>query len=211
MSLRRDTMVSLWPASYRRVSFLFQMADEVHVPSFMVRESPERDGRLGGGRREGPRIFEGFAYVTSDRARSTVIVDSLATRVQGTLIASTLGPLKIRCDTFERCVERDRLGYVCFAVKFVGEIAAGIMPPPSRVFDAADGVAAAAVTPFPGSLSLGSGVDYLIDAPVHMVETAAASIELVRTTNLVEPDVSMQVQALSAAITKAAPLLLIGT
>jgi hypothetical protein len=152
MSLCRNTMVSLWPASYRGVSFLFQMADEVHVPSFRVRESPERDGRLGGGRREGPRIFEGFAYVTSDRARSTVIVDSLATRVQGTLIVPTLGPLKIRCDTFERSVERDRLGYLCFAVKFVGAKAAAVTPASSRVFDAADGVAAAAVTSFPGSL-----------------------------------------------------------
>jgi hypothetical protein len=208
MSLCRDTVLSLWPASYRGVSFLFQIADQVHLPSFRVCQPPERDGRRGGGRRDSPRIFEGFVYVMSDRNSSTVIVESLATRVQGTLTAPTLGPVRFRCDMFERCVERDRLGYVCFAVKFVGEIAAGIMPPRSRVFDAADGVAAAAVTPFPGSLSLGSGVDYLIDAAVHMVETAAASIELVRTTNLVEPDVSMQVQAVSAAITKAAPLLI---
>jgi hypothetical protein len=208
MSLCRDTMVSLWPASYRGVSFLFQIADEVHVPSFRVREPPERDGRRGGGRREILRIFEGFAYVTSDRAGSTVIVESLATRVQGTLTVPTLGPLKIRCDKFERCVERDRLGYVCFGVKFVGQIAGAIMPASSRVFDAADAVAAAVVGPFPGSLSLGSGVDYVIDAAVHMVETVAASIELVRTTNLVEPGISIQVEAVSAAITTAAPLLI---
>jgi hypothetical protein len=208
MSLCRDTMVSLWPASYRGVSFLFQMANEVHVPSFRVREPPERDGRLGGGRHESPRVFEGFAYVTSDLARSTVIVESLATRVQGTLIVPTLGRLKIRCDTFERCVERDRLGYICFAVKFVGEKAAAVMPASSRVFDAADGVAAAVISPFPGSLSLGSGVDYVIDAAVHMVETVAASIELVRTTNLVEPNISIQVEAVCAAITTAAPLLI---
>jgi hypothetical protein len=207
MSLCRDTMVSLWPASYRGVSFLFQFADEVHVPSFRVHE-PERDGRRGGGRGESPRIFEGFAYVTSDRARGTVIVESLATRVQGTLIVPTLGALKIRCDTFERCVERDRLGYVCFAVKFVGEKAAAVMPASSRVFDAADGVAAAITSAFPGSLSLGSGVDYVIDAAVHMVQTVAASIELVRTTNLVEPDVSIQVEKVCAAMTTAAPLLI---
>jgi hypothetical protein len=208
MSLSRDTMVSLWPASYRGVSFLFQMADEVHVPSFRLGEPAERDGRLGGGRRESPRVFEGFAYVTSDRARSTVIVESLATRVQGTLIVPTLGSLKIRCDTFERCVERDRLGHICFAVKFVGEKAAAVMPASFRAFDAADGVAAAVISPFPGSLSLGSGVDYVIDAAVHMVETAAASIELVRTTNLVEPNISIQVEAVCAAITTAAPLLI---
>jgi hypothetical protein len=208
MSLCRDTMVSLWPASCRGVSFLFQIADEVHVPSFGVREPPERDGRRGGGRRKSPRIFEGFAYVTRDRARSTVIVESLATRVQLTLIVPTLGPLKIRCDTFERCVERDRLGYVCFAVKFVGEKAPAVMPASSQVFDAADGVAAAVISPFPGSLSLGIGVDYVIDAAVHMVETVAASIEFVRTTNLVEPNISIQVEAVCAAITAAAPLLI---
>jgi hypothetical protein len=142
------------------------------------------------------------------RAVRVRIVESLATRVQGTLIVPTLGPLKIRCDTFKRCVERDRLGYVCFAVKFVGEIAAAVMPASSRVFDAADAVAAAVVSSFPGSLSLGSGIDYVIDAAVHMVETVAASIELVRTTNLVEPGISIQVEAVSAAITTAAPLLI---
>jgi hypothetical protein len=203
MSLCRDTMVSLWPASYRGVSFLFQMADEVHVPSFGVREPPERDRRLGGGRRESLRTFESFAYVTSDRARSTAIVDSLATRLQGTRIVPTLGPLRIRCDTFERYVERDRLGYI-----FGAENSAAVMPASSRVSDAADGVAAAVITSFPGSLSLGSGVDYVIDAAVHMVETVAASIELVRTTNLVEPNISLQVEAVCAAITTAAPLLI---
>jgi hypothetical protein len=208
MSLCRDTMMSLWPASYRGVSFLFQIADKAHVPSFRVGEPPERDGRRGGGCRESPPIFEGFAYVTTDRARSTVVVESPATRVQGTLIVPTLGPLKIRCDTFERCVERDRLGYVCFAVKFVGEKAVAVMPASSRVFDAAEGVAAAVISSFPGSLSLESGVDHLIDAAVHMVETVAASIELVRTTNLVEADISIQVEAVCAAITTAAPLLI---
>jgi hypothetical protein len=208
MSLCHDTMVSLWPASYRGVSFLFQIADEVHVPSFGGRAPPERDGRLGGGRRESPLVFEGFAYVTNVPARSTIIVESLATRVRGTLIVPTLGALNIRCATSERCVERDRLGYVCFAVKFVGEKAAAVMPASSRVFDAADGVAAALISPFPGSLSLGSGVDYVIDAAVHMVETVAASIELVRNTNLVEPNISIQVEVVCAAITTAAPLLI---
>jgi hypothetical protein len=33
MSPCRDTMVSLRPASYRGVSFLFQIADEAHVQS----------------------------------------------------------------------------------------------------------------------------------------------------------------------------------
>jgi hypothetical protein len=41
-----------------------------------------------------------------------------------------------------------------------------------------------------------------------MVETVAASIELVRTTNLVEPEISVQVQAICAAMTTAAPLLI---
>jgi hypothetical protein len=111
--------------------------------------------------------------------------------------------LRIRCDTFERYVERDRLGYI-----FGAENSAAVMPASSRVSDAADGVAAAVITSFPGSLSLGSGVDYVIDAAVHMVETVAASIELVRTTNLVEPNISLQVEAVCAAITTAAPLLI---
>jgi hypothetical protein len=208
MSLCRDTMVSLWPASYRGVSFLFQIADEVHVPSFKVCEPSGRGGRRGAGRRESPRIFEGFAYVNSDRAGSTANVESLATRMQRTLIVPTLGALNIRCDSFERCVEHDRLGYVCFAVKFVGEKASAVMPASSRVFDAVDGVAAAVTSAFPDSLSLGSGVDYEIDAAVRMVETVAASIELVRTTNLVEPEISVQVQAICAAMTTAAPLLI---
>jgi hypothetical protein len=195
MFLCRDSIVSLWPASYEGVSFLFQIADEVRVPSY-----------------KSPRIFKGFAYVTSDHADNRAIVDSLARRAAGTLTVPILGPAQIRCVTHERCAERDRLGYVCFAVKFVRDIGVAAIAPVSplqrSVFEAADGIAAALVNSFPASLSLGTGLDYVICAAVRMVETVAASIELVRTTNLVETDISVQVEVASAAITTAAPLLI---
>jgi hypothetical protein len=209
MSLCRDAIVSLWPASYRGVSFLFQIANELHVPSLGVRERCDRDGRHWVGRHDSLRILEGFAYVKSDHAHTEVIAASLATRVRGTLAVPATGPVHIRCDTFERCAERDGLGYVCFAVKFVGTIDAAIAPASSRlVFDAADGVTGALVGSFPASLSLGTGVGFVIDAAVYMVETVAASIELVRTTNPVDPDISVQVEAAVAAIATAAPLLI---
>jgi hypothetical protein len=47
MSLCRDTMLSLWPASYRGVSFLFQIADQVHVPSFRVCQPPLTTAAVG--------------------------------------------------------------------------------------------------------------------------------------------------------------------
>jgi hypothetical protein len=206
-------MVSLWPASFPDVSFLFQIAEEVCVPSLSalgVRELPERDGRHGEDRHESFRIFDGFAYVRSDQADAAVIVGSLATREQGTLAVPELGPVQIRCNKFERCAQGDKVGYVCFAVRFVRDMAVaaiGKALPPRLVFDAADGVAAALVSLFPTSLSLGNGDDSVIGAAVYMVETVAASIEFVRTTSLIDPHISVQVEAVSAAITTAAPLL----
>jgi hypothetical protein len=205
MSLCRDTIVSLWPASYRGVSFLFQIANEVHVLSFGMRELSERDGPHGVGHHDCPRIFEGFAFVTSNQADTVAIVESLATGVRGTLDVPEFGLVHIRCDTFERCPGRDRPGYICFAVKFVGTAAGAIVrASPCLVFDAADSVAAALASLFPASLSRGSGVDDIIDAAVYMVETVAASIELMRTTNLVQPDISIRVEAASAAVATAA-------
>jgi hypothetical protein len=59
MSSCRDSIVSLWPASFRGVSFLFQIDEEVSVPSLRVQELSACDGRHGEGRYESLRIFEG--------------------------------------------------------------------------------------------------------------------------------------------------------
>jgi hypothetical protein len=66
--LCRNLTVSLWPASYRGVFFLFQIADEFRAPSLSVSEFPESNGRHADDRDERRRIFEGFAYVTGDEA-----------------------------------------------------------------------------------------------------------------------------------------------
>jgi hypothetical protein len=208
MSSCRDSIVSLWPASFRGVSFLFQIDEEVSVPSLRVQELSACDGRHGEGRYESLRIFEGFAYVTSDHVAA--IVEPLTTREWGTLAVPAFERVQIRCDTFKRCSERDGAGYFCFAVTFVGDTAVtGIASasPPRLVLDAADGVAAALVSRFTASLSLGNRGDYLTGAAVYMVETVAASIELVRSTNLIDPGISVEVGTACAAITTAAPLL----
>jgi hypothetical protein len=208
MSLCRDSIASLWPASYQGVSFLFKIVDKVGVASLKVRDFPERDSRHADGRYERRRSFEGFAYVTADQAEAAENVESLARQGVGTLAVPILGPVQIRCDAFKRCAEGDRLGYVCFAVKLVR---VGASAPVSRsqrpVFEAADGMAAALINLFPDSLSLENGIDCVIGA-VRAIETIAASIELVRTTTLVEPDISVQVEAAIAAITSAAPLMI---
>jgi hypothetical protein len=215
MSLCRDLTVSLWPASCQGVSLLFQIADEFHVPSFGVSEFPESNGCHAGDRGERRRIFEGFAYVTGDEADHRAIVAALASRGPGTLAVPMLGLVQIRCDAFERRSDRDRLGYICFAVKFVRDTTAAAIGPvslPGRmVFDAAGRMAAALINLFPAALTLGSDVDYVINAAVYMVETVAASIELVRTSTFVDPDISVQVEAAGAAITTAAPLLITAT
>jgi hypothetical protein len=211
MSLCRDSIASLWPASYQGVSFLFKIVDKVGVASLKVRDFPERDSRHADGRYERRRSFEGFAYVTADQAEAAENVESLARQGVGTLAVPILGPVQIRCDAFKRCAEGDRLGYVCFAVKLVRVVVFGASAPVSRsphsVFEAADGLAAALIRSFPDSLSLENGIDCVIGA-VRAIETIAASIELVRTTTLVEPDISVQVEAAIAAITSAAPLMI---
>jgi hypothetical protein len=215
----RDWTKSLWPASYTGVFFFFESDEEFGGPTLKLQECPGHDECLGHDDSdtdwvENPRAFEGIAYVTGENIDSQAIAfaEALAARGRGVIVVPVLGPVQVRCESFERRADRDKLGNIAFGIKFVrdGAASASMSVPRLRqaVFDAADGVAAALAGRFPAALTLPDADDCVVFAAVSLAQTIGGSIELVRTTTVVDSDISIQVQAAEAAIIAAAALLI---
>jgi hypothetical protein len=85
--------------------------------------------------------------MTGDEVGNRAIVEALEMQGPGTLMH---GPAQVRCDMFKCRSDRERLGCLCFGVKFVRDTAAAAILPaslPGRpVFRAADDMAAAHIT-----------------------------------------------------------------
>jgi hypothetical protein len=215
----RDWTKSLWPASYMGVLFFFESDEEFGGPTLKFQACPGRDECPGHDDShtdcvENPRVFAGTAYVTGENTDSQAIAfaEALAARGPGVIVVPVLGPVQVHCGSFKRRADRDKLGNIAFSIKFVrdGAASASMSVPRLRqaVFDAASGVAAALAGRFPAALTLPGADDCVVFAAVSLAQTVAGSIELVRTTTVVDPDISLQVQAAEAAIIAAAPLLI---
>jgi hypothetical protein len=215
----RDWTKSLWPASYTGVFFFFESDEEFGGPMLKLHECPGDDECPGHDDSdtdcvENPRAFEGIAYVTGENIDSpaNAFTEALAARGPGFIVVPVLGPVQVHCESFKRRADRDKVGNIAFGIKFVrdGAASASMSVPQLRqaVFDAADGVAAALAGRFPAALTLPDADDCVVFAAVSLAQTIGGSIELVRTTTVVDSDISIQVQAAEAAIIAAAPLLI---
>jgi hypothetical protein len=208
-----DWTKSLWPAFYTGVFFFFESDEEFGGPTLKLHECPGYDDSHTDCV-ENPRVFEGTAYVTGEDTDSQAIAftEALAARGPGVVVVPVLGPVRVHCESFKRRADRDKLGNIAFSIKFVrdGAASANTSVPRLRqaVFDAADGAAAALAGRFPAALTLPGADDCVVFAAVSLAQTVAASIELVRTTTVVDPDISIRVQGAEAAIIAAAPLLI---
>lgn len=207
----RDWLSTLWAASYKGVPFYFESDDEEGGRGLVVNEFVNRDDPFVEDLGENARYFSGSAYVHGDNVDSleSSFKQALASRGAGTLVTPLGGPVVVRCETFKRHHEKDKLGFVSFEVKFVREGAAsGLISIPFALnvaFGAADAMASAIAAIFPQSINVLGEPDYVISAAVESVAVAASSLDVIRTSYRVEPVASAIVRDAIAGVINDAP------
>jgi prophage DNA circulation protein len=210
----RDWTATLWPASFAGTPFFFERDESeggrrLEVHEFFDSDTPEIEDL---GRK--PRYYSGTAYLASDTADSDAVAleQILETKGPGTLVVPIMGPVTVRCESFKRTFEKDRMGFVGFTVRFVRDGTAGALTSTAlagqQVFDAADNAAATLAGTFPDALVLGNPADYIIGAAIAEAQNLAAAIDGVRLANPIDADASAAIGAADAAIAAQAPALI---
>jgi prophage DNA circulation protein len=210
----RDWLTSLWPGSYKGVSFWFESDDESGGRGLVIHEFPHRDDPFVEDLGEAPRFFEGAIYIHGDDvdAQAARLTETFASKGPGSLVLPIRGPVSVHCQEFRRSHQRDKLGYVAYTAKFVRAGAAGSLvslPYAARlVTDAADRLAAALAGLFPRRVATLAQPDFVVAAAVEGVQAAAAALDVVRLQNAVDPATSAKVREGVTALVASAPLLL---
>jgi prophage DNA circulation protein len=126
MTALRNWTKTLWAASYKGFPFFFDRDEEEGGLGIVIHKFPNRDTPFNEDLGEEPRFFSGSAYLFGDDAdvQTANFVRTLVSHGPGALVIPIYGPISCRCMTFKRTSEKDRLGYICFDVKFVREGAA---------------------------------------------------------------------------------------
>jgi prophage DNA circulation protein len=206
----RDWLASLWRASYKGVPFFFEQDDEDGGRGLVVHLFPNRDDPFIEDLGENPRHFGGTAYVHGDDAdaQAAALIRALASRGPGTLVVPLFGPLSVRCLTFRRKHERDRLGIVAFELRFVREGAAtalaSVAAARNAAFGAADALSQVLADRFAPALTLDRQPDHVISAASGGVELAAAVFDALRTSYAVDVAASSAVRDALAEIVSGA-------
>ncbi len=207
----RDWLKTLWAASYKGVPFFFESDDEEGGRGLVVHEFVNRDDPFVEDLGENARYLSGSAYVHGDDvdAQESSLKQVLASRGAGSLVTPLGGPILVRCETFKRHHEKDKLGYVAFEVRFVREgAAAGLISIPfalNTAFGAADKLASEISSLFSSSITALGEPDFVVSAAVESVAMAASALDVIRTSYRVEPASSAIVRDALANIIASAP------
>lgn len=199
-SLCRDWLRTLWPASYKGFAFFFETDDEEGGRGLVIHKFPNRDDPYLEDLGEEPRFYEGSAYVTGETADrlAVALTEMLASRGPGSLVVPIRGPVVVRCQTFQRRHDKDRMGYVAFRVKFVREGAAtGLISIPhlsSMVLGSSARLVAALADAFPRAIITARQPDFVTEAAVEAAKGAALTIDAFRLSEPVDPTASARLR-----------------
>lgn len=211
MSACRDWLKSLWSASFRGVPFYFLNDAEEGGRDVIVHVFPNRDQPFNEDLGEAPRYYSGAAYVHGDDVdrQCAGMIAALTARGAAILTVPLVGPVQVRAMTFKRDSERDQLGYAAFEVKFVREGAATAIvsvPQLARLaFLAADRVVSILVGGFNAAIATIGQPGFVAAAAIDQAQAVAGTIDAIRTSSPVDPDVSATVRDTVAALVAAAP------
>jgi prophage DNA circulation protein len=215
MPTARNWLQTLWAASYKGFPFYFERNEIEGGLDIVVHEFPNSDVNFNEDVGESARYYSGTAYVTGDTADSQAVnfIAALVSHGPGLLVLPTDGPITVRAmRPFKRIVEKDRLGYIAFEVRFVREGAATALVSVPYLGQLATTAAAALgdaiVAAAPAMLTIADQPEYVAAAAADEIAAAAAAIDVVRTTYPVDASVSQTVASQLQAITQAAPLVL---
>jgi prophage DNA circulation protein len=226
MATARDWLKTLWAASFKGVPFFVEKDDEAGGRRIVVHQFPMRDDPYLEDLGEDQRDFEVTAYVASDSADTDAgaLVVTCATRGAGVLVLPTHGPILVRCLTFSRERSKDKHGYIAFSLKFIREGAAGALVSVAMlsnlIFVAADASAAAIATSFaaslqvapppvsPGVVGPSTVASFVVQAASDAAQTALSALDVLRTSEPVDPIASaVQRDAIQLAFTQAPELI----
>lgn len=193
----RDWTKTLWPASYKGVPFFVQMDEEDGRRRIVEHEFPMRDDPYNEDLGEGVRHYDLTAYVASDSSDvdAAAVIAICATRGPGTLVLPSQGPVIVRCLEFRRAREKDKAGYEALILKFTREGAASalisVASLANLVFVQADATAAAIASAFVAGTQVAEQAGFVVDAAISGAQNAISTLEAIRTSQPVDPDVSI--------------------
>jgi prophage DNA circulation protein len=196
----RDWLKTLWPASFKGVPFFFEQDKEKGGRDTVDHVFPHRDDPFIEDMGEALRFYSGSAYVHGDDVDSlaNALKAVLASRGAGTLVLPYFGPVTVHCKSFERSTQRDQMGYVAFEMEFVraGAASAFISVPllQNIAFGAADALSVSLGQLFPRVISVVGQADFVVAAVTDTLASAAATIDVLRQSYPVEPDVSAKLR-----------------
>lgn len=211
MVMGRNWLKTLYPASFKGVSFQVERDDEDGGRRVVVHEFPMRDAPFLEDLGEAKREFDVTAYVASDAADSeaAALIAVCAARGPGVLVLPTHGSILVRCLTFKRDREKEKAGKIGLTLKFVREGAAAslisIASLANMVLVRADAVAAAAATFAPAAISALDQPDFVVSAAANAIQDGTAIFEAVRKTENIDPAVSASQRVAIQALYDAAP------
>jgi prophage DNA circulation protein len=209
----RDWSKTLWPASFKGVPFYVQSDKESGKRRIVSHEFPMRDDPFHEDLGEGIRSYDVTAYIASDFAdtQGQALLATCAQRGAGLLVLPINGPVQVKCETFERSHEKDRLGYIAFSLKFLREgaltalISSGFLQ--QQVISFASTLALSASSAFEVLSFAKDQPDFVVEAGVHEIENALTVLETVRVSSPVDPVVSASLRDTLIAFFSDAPQL----
>lgn len=196
MTVARDWLKTLWPASFKGLPFHVEADDESGGRRKAVHLSPGIDDPyiedMGADKRE----FSVSAYVASDKAdaHAAALIAICDEPGAGLLVLPSHGPIRVQSTTFKRSRKGDKHGYIALELNFIRD--RGQQREPSLlslanlVFVAADDLIGE-ISDFCGDvISALDAADYVIGSAVDAIRDVAGFFESIRISAPVQPSAS---------------------
>ncbi len=192
----RDWPSTLWPTSFRAVPFWVENHEASGGRRIVSHQFPNRDDPFNEDLGSDLRKFEVTAYVASDGAdgEADALIAVCDTKTPGPLILPTIGPVNVRCLTWKRSEEKDKLGKIAFTLTFVREgvatALASVLSLANLVFAGASSIEAAVGAVFANAVTVLQQPDFVVSAAISGLQDGAAMLESIRSSQAVDPVVS---------------------
>lgn len=196
MTLARDWLKTLWPASYKGVPFQVESDSEKGGRRKAVHKYPGIDDPFIEDMGEDQRDFSVTAYVASDSADidAADVIAICAQAGAGTLVLPAQGPITVQCLTFKRERTKDKHGHIALELEFIRDGSDQAMPSvlsmANLVFIGADTMETALTDFCVSSITALQQPAYVVSAAVDAVQDISSLFEGIRTSAAIDTNVS---------------------
>lgn len=205
MDCSPDWVGTLRRASFRGARFHTESDDITYGRRIKTHEFPNRDRPFQEDLGEAAITFSVTAYVASDNVlgEKSALVAACRRRGAGTLVLPTEGSMRVVCKSCRRTAEKDRMGYIAFAIEFleagsgVGVIGSVIASISVRL--AAEAAGSAIASAFVSAYNVIGEAPWVHDAATSQVRDWTATVDDARLSANMTSEGSAIVAALAAA------------